>query len=401
MDGGDKKPNKFIRFFKKIWFVKRKDRAASGSRPASPDRPSSAPRAGSLPRPLSIPRPRTAAGSGSTGPTVFLHTPVPIPDRPASVAHALVDAAVCNADSPAAAATTAAAAATTDPARPAGRPLPSILNAGIAASKFIYNNQNITTAKENERIFNMLEAQEPRVGKSLSAAKIWHAPSHLIRKFGYGAPEDYQSCSVSVVPMDTLDCAHDLYLEGKEVAVLNMCSDTVPGGGYQAGGEAQEESLCRRSTLRYIIRDQGFYPLPHNTAIYSPDVCVFRKSDAVGNVILNQPQLWWTNVISAAALRQPLVFQDDYLRADDREDMKERIRLVLRVAGHEGQKVLVLGAWGAGVFGHPMEPVALCFRKVFQEPEFAGYFQEIYFAILPGAESTFAAFQRYLNQVVF
>ena len=80
---------------------------------------------------------------------------------------------------------------------------------------------------------------------------------------------------------------------------------------------------------------------------------------------LNKTQIWCTNFITAASLSPTLVFQNDYLRHGDAEDMRERIRIVLPVAGHEGQRVLILGAWGTGVFGHPMEAVVLCRREVF------------------------------------
>ena len=66
----------------------------------------------------------------------------------------------------------------------------------------------------------------------------------------------------------------------------------------------------------------------------------------------------------------------------DREDTRERIRTVLRVAAAEGRKNLVLSALGCGAFKNPPRAVAVLFRDVLREREFGGRFEGIWFSVI-------------------
>ena len=83
----------------------------------------------------------------------------------------------------------------------------------------------------------------------------------------------------------------------KKVAVLNFASATNPGGGVVGGSNAQEECLCRTSTLYANLTDRemmrAFYQ-PHrqqlrsgqmdftynDDLIYTPDVVIFKSDTA-------------------------------------------------------------------------------------------------------------------------
>ena len=86
--------------------------------------------------------------------------------------------------------------------------------------------------------------------------------------------------SVQVSEEDCLEAALSLAGQGLQPAVLVLASTGNPGGGYMEGAGAQEENLCRRSSLWQCLADpfhvdkerKWSYPIPEFGAIYSPKV---------------------------------------------------------------------------------------------------------------------------------
>ena len=98
----------------------------------------------------------------------------------------------------------------------------------------------------------------------------------------------------------------------KKVAVLNFASASNPGGGVVNGSSAQEECLCRCSTLYYNLTEEDMWKkfyLPHRHAanpihnddlIYTPDVVIF-KSDTAYPTLMPEKKWKKVNVITCAA----------------------------------------------------------------------------------------------------
>ena len=99
---------------------------------------------------------------------------------------------------------------------------------------------------------------------------------------------------------------------GYETCVLNFASATTPGGGVLWGSTAQEECLCRCSTLYANLNTsenwRGFYephrkqnnPLYNDDCIYTPDVVVFKPDTRTPQLL--DPEDWaMANVITCAA----------------------------------------------------------------------------------------------------
>lgn len=145
-----------------------------------------------------------------------------------------------------------------------------------------------------------------------------------------------------------------------KVAVLSMASPLRPGGGVFTGATSQEESLCVRSTLYPSLREE-FYRLPPLGSIYTPDVLVFRDE---GNKDLSKRDRFYVDVISCAALRFPELEGGRYEKAADREQMWGKMRAVMRAAVQGGVSKVVLGAWGCGAYGNPVEEIADAWRRV-------------------------------------
>ncbi|KAL8672162.1 MAG: hypothetical protein Q9168_003361 [Polycauliona sp. 1 TL-2023] len=226
---------------------------------------------------------------------------------------------------------------------------------------------------------------------------------------------------IRVINMDTLDLAQQLTLTSSlttipttpatPVLILNMANAHWAGGGWMKGAIAQEEALCYRTSLYFTLKHR-FYPMADKAAIYSPTVVVIRDSLAKQHRLLDLSSvddLPVVSVVSMAALRDPAIQRrvgdgrETYAHSADRERMKAKIRMVLRVAAAKGHRQLVLGALGCGAFGNPRGEVVDLWKEVFLEPEFGGgWWEDVVFAVLDtnndrDADSNYGVFFRGLH----
>jgi len=199
-----------------------------------------------------------------------------------------------------------------------------------------------------------------------------------------------------------------------DTCVLNFASATNPGGGVVWGSTAQEECLCRCSTLYSNLNEKSlwrqFYgahrlqnnPLYNDDCIYSPEVVVF-KSDTVAPTLLPEENWWWVDVITCAApnLRNR---HDDCTKVEIADDELKRIhikrmRRILSIAAQKDNEVVILGAYGCGAFKNPPEVVAEAMKIVTQE--FLYHFRVIEFAVYcsPRDDLNYRVFQRALGSI--
>ncbi|KAI5476457.1 chitin deacetylase, carbohydrate esterase family 4 protein [Pseudohyphozyma bogoriensis] len=181
------------------------------------------------------------------------------------------------------------------------------------------------------------------------------------------------------------------------VGVLNMANAYTPGGGYLNGAMAQEEALCRRSTLYAHLTERDYYPIGEEGGLWSPGVVVFRESDDLGSVIWEgagelqgEARRFKVGVISAAAINRPDIDrQGNYANPFEEILTRNKIIAILRIAKLQSLKALVLGAFGCGAFANPPRTMAKLFRQLLtEEAEFKDAFEEVSFAILERAGST-------------
>lgn len=195
---------------------------------------------------------------------------------------------------------------------------------------------------------------------------------------------------------------------GKKTCILNFASATNPGGGVLSGSSAQEESICRCSTLYFCLQTpemiKNFYmphreagdPLYNDDIIYSPDVQVI-KTDASMPERMEEADWYPVNVITCAApnLREhpsnsmnPNVGRHAAQITEQELSalLEKRIRRIFAAAAADHNSVLVLGAFGCGAFRNPPELVADVFFRVTQE--YLRSFETIEYAVFHTAMET-------------
>ena len=185
----------------------------------------------------------------------------------------------------------------------------------------------------------------------------------------------HKAGTVRVVQGRTLRTALSLHGEfpDMKIAALNFAASQHPGGGVRAGSLAQEESLCRSSTLYpSLITDtarRGFYEYhaynhgweASDTCIYSPDVVICRDDDDYIPARLKPEDFVAADIITCAA---PHVFRNVEISPAGLYAMHlSRARNILRVCAYNGADILVTGAFGCGAFHNPAELVARAWRE--------------------------------------
>ena len=257
----------------------------------------------------------------------------------------------------------------------------------------------------------------PVSGQFLDDAVMFSAPIecakgdrpqlHILQKRAIGA------CPLlHVLNQDCILVTRDLVEQGYNPALLNMASLYHPGGGVLTGASAQEEELCRRSTLvislyqfslpggRYgdladmvgVKRRAERYPMDNMYGgIYSPGITFFRATKDEGYALLDEP--FQAAVISVASLNynpkhgHNSLDENGNIPESDKPVLKEKIRTILRIGTLKGHDSLVLGALGCGAFCTPPAQMARLFHQVLDEEEFLGRFRKIVFAIIDSPSS--------------
>ena len=207
---------------------------------------------------------------------------------------------------------------------------------------------------------------------------------------GAPLPEEkgFAPCRILLTTDDSFTAAQPL----ENALVLNFANAHHAGGGFMLGANAQEEALCRCSTLyasitsdsaaeMYRFNNTHIRATESDYMLLSRDVLVFRNHKLE---LLKKP--FRTAVITApapnrrgaAAFTSKKTLEETFLR---------RAGIILRIAVHYGYKNLVLGAWGCGAFGNDPVMVASCFKAALETDDLAYYFDTVCFAVYGSPES--------------
>lgn len=151
------------------------------------------------------------------------------------------------------------------------------------------------------------------------------------------------------------------------ITALNFANAKHAGGAYIIGGKAQEEDICRASLLYYTIREQKDYyytniahVMPNYTdiMIYSANVPVIRNDDGT---LLEKPVL--CNFITSPAVRRNVA---KYMYSEEKINniMYSRIEKIIMLALEKKTDILILGAFGCGLFGNRRETIFPMFEEI-------------------------------------
>lgn len=263
--------------------------------------------------------------------------------------------------------------------------------------------KRIEIFEDTEKMIADSETLMGAVSKSIDHTRVYvtmtknHEPKYKI------------PCEVAVSKKRSFAAAEAYQKEHPEnkIAVLNFASATNPGGGVKTGSSAQEEALCRCSTLYPVLKTNMLYEAFYNyhrsadnvlytdTCIYTPDIVVF-KSDASEPAAKDEKNWFQTDVITCAAPNlRPVPYnkmnpgkgevakisQKDLLAL-----LKKRTEQILNTASLNDADAVILGAFGCGAFCNPPEIVARAFKESLENYKYC--FKYVEFAVYCKATET-------------
>ncbi len=176
------------------------------------------------------------------------------------------------------------------------------------------------------------------------------------------------------------------------VLVLNFANPVNPGGGVRGGARAQEEDLCRKSSLLLSLESRdaeqyyGYNRKLHtfmgsDALMITPNVVIIKN--AAGE-LLDEPVT--VSVLTCAA---PVASHgtEGLTQGQYEKLLYDRINGMLKCSARLGYKEVVLGAWGCGAFGNDARVMSDVFFRVLKEIRYNGHgesdlFDGVYFAVL-------------------
>lgn len=224
---------------------------------------------------------------------------------------------------------------------------------------------------------------------------------------------------VTVTRHRTYEAAVKLHGEhpDKRIAVLNFASATNPGGGVAKGASAQEECLCRCSTLYPVLCTpelrKRYYGPNHKKDNLHDDTCIYTPGIVICKTDEDMPQRTDSfvpvDVISCAApnLRPTPANMYNHeggivlrITNDKLYELHHRRAMhILHAAQSSGADMLVLGAFGCGAFMNDPYTVAAAYRDVMKK--YRQCFDLVEFAVYCSDKDTvnFTAFNKAMLQI--
>ncbi|NBU64213.1 MAG: TIGR02452 family protein [Chloroflexia bacterium] len=176
----------------------------------------------------------------------------------------------------------------------------------------------------------------------------------------------YSQAVTYVHNQTALTVAHARQKRGYRVAILNFTNPLDHGGGWLQGVQSQEASLARSSGLMHCLanhpwyhqRSHQFNPFYDDTVIVVPHVPVFRSHE--GDLL--EVPVHHTIISTAAVHANDVRLYMPHRAAEIPLQMARRATRVIEAAAKANANVLILGAWGAGEFGHTPALIATAFQ---------------------------------------
>lgn len=174
----------------------------------------------------------------------------------------------------------------------------------------------------------------------------------------------FPKTEIKMRPIGTEVAVDKMERNNDKIAVLNFSDYKFPGGKFLDGSKAQEECLCHNSILFPVLDDFTY-------KFYAPNVRSLNGGMYTNKMLYSEDVLFFcpggdrkVDVITCAA---PNFINGKRYGTISKEEcdrvMNSRLEFIFKAALHHHVDVLILGAYGCGVFKNDPTWVAQCIRR--------------------------------------
>ena len=174
-----------------------------------------------------------------------------------------------------------------------------------------------------------------------------------------------------------------------KIGIMNFASATNPGGGFLNGAVAQEETICRSSYLYpELIKIKEFYQInteERNHGLYTSILINSINVNFIANQndkFVNHEKQRNVDIITTAAPNvRSIKFKSKKFDKKVKNALLTRMRATLRLMKSNQDEIIILGAFGCGVFGNSPYQVAEIWKELLISNEFNNQFKVVIMAM--------------------
>ncbi len=187
-----------------------------------------------------------------------------------------------------------------------------------------------------------------------------------------------------------------LKYKGRDIlGVLNFASAYKPGGGFLNGAMAQEEAIAYCSNLYTQLCNGGekFYEIGNSCDTKAYKHCMLYSYVTVfkdNSYNLVKPRK--INVLTSAAVNRGGMIANGEDVSNTNKIMYRRMRYILELFMKQGNRSIVIGAFGCGVFQNNNVEIAEIWKKLLYDEGYIYYFDRVIFTVLEDSNNSFSVF---------
>lgn len=186
--------------------------------------------------------------------------------------------------------------------------------------------------------------------------------------------KEYDSTAVKLFKNDVATCAKAAvtHAHDERICLLNFASPVNPGGGFLKGSLAQEEAICHATGL-YPCLTQDKCKKYYDTKKFD-DLLPWSYIYTMDCPLIVNGKVYLVDILTMAAVNRASNFKDH----DSVMDLCQES--AFRIPASYCADIVLLGAWGCGVFGNDPSTVAKKWKDL--TDKYNGLYKEVVHPII-------------------